>query len=259
MSQPRLAGKTAVVTGAANGIGKEILLALRRSGVLVLGVDRDKEGLNDVCSSAGEADVFSDAVDLLVPGTPDRVIEEATETLGSLDILVNCAGIFPSTPALDISADEWDRVIDLNLRAPFFCSQAFARHLTEAGRSGCVVNVASTAAVVARPGIAHYCASKAGLVMLTKALAIEWASHGIRVNAVAPGLTMTRGVREMIETPAGRQEHEGKLDLIPLERPAEPDEVAETVLFLTSDNAAYITGETIFVDGGYCAGRMVSR
>lgn len=259
MNQTRLEGKSAVVTGAANGIGREILLGLSRSDVRVLGVDRDEEALNDACSCASGAEAFPCVADLLEPGAPKRVIEQATETFGRLDILVNCAGVFPSTPALEISAAEWNRVIDLNLRAPFFCSQAFARYLTDAGKSGCMVNVASTAAVVARPGIAHYCASKAGLVMLTKALAIEWASHGIRVNAVAPGLTMTRGVREMIETPAGRQEHEGKLDLIPLERPAEPAEVAETVLFLISDNAVYITGETIFVDGGYCAGRMVSR
>jgi NAD(P)-dependent dehydrogenase (short-subunit alcohol dehydrogenase family) len=252
-----LRNKTTVVTGAASGIGRELVLVLARGGARVLGVDRDEPGLRQTCSMAGVDRAFPLVVDLLEPGAEDRILKIAVESLGSPDLFVNCAGIFPSTPALGISAEEWDRVLDLNLKAPFLCSRAYAAHRIGAELPGCVINIASTAAVIPRPGIAHYSASKAGLVMLTRALALEWAEHGIRVNAVAPGLTETPGVRELVSTTKGRLEHEGKIKMVPLGRACEPREVARVVLFLAAAGSAYITGETIFVDGGYSAGRMV--
>jgi NAD(P)-dependent dehydrogenase (short-subunit alcohol dehydrogenase family) len=192
-------------------------------------------------------------IDLTEDDTPSRIVEAAVERFGSVNVLVNCAGIFPSTPALEISPNEWERVFSINLRAPFLCSQEIVRWAVSNGRVASIVNVASSAGVVARPGVAHYCASKAALIMLTKALAVEWAEHGIRVNAVAPGLVETPGVTELTSTEQGREEHRRKIARIPLTRPGEPREIAEAVLYLTS--ASYVTGETLFVDGGYSAGR----
>jgi NAD(P)-dependent dehydrogenase (short-subunit alcohol dehydrogenase family) len=126
--------------------------------------------------------------------------------------------------------------------------------MVAAERGGNIVNIASAAGTIARPGVAHYCTSKAGLIMLTKALAIEWAEHDIRVNAVAPGLIETPGVKDLLATEEGRQEHQQKIAKIPMARTGRPGEVAETVVFLASDGASFVTGHTLFVDGGYSAG-----
>jgi NAD(P)-dependent dehydrogenase (short-subunit alcohol dehydrogenase family) len=188
-------------------------------------------------------------------GAEDVIVERAVSTFGSVDVLVNCAGVFPTSPALKLANDEWDRVLGINLRAPFLCSQAAARWMVGARRPGNIINIASAAGTVARPGIAHYAASKAALIMLTKVLAIEWAEHDIRVNAVAPGLVETPGVIEgLLDTEGGRQEHLRKLDKIPIARPGEPREIAEAVLFLASDSSSFVTGHTLYVDGGYSAG-----
>lgn len=254
MNEPRLAAKVAVVTGAASGIGRSIAQSMVGAGARVVGVDRNVEGVREACSLL-EGEVLPLGIDLTEDDTPSRIVEAAVERFGSVDVLVNCAGIFPSAPALEISRNEWDRVFGINLRAPFLCSQEMARWAVSNGRAGCIVNVASSAGVVARPGVAHYCSSKAALIMLTRALAVEWADHGIRVNAVAPGLVETPGVAELISTERGREEHRRKIDRIPLARPGEPGEIAEAVLYLTS--ASYVTGETLFVDGGYSAGRTM--
>lgn len=247
--------KVAVVTGAAAGLGRRMALDLAREGAAVVAVDRDKEGVAETCALLDSDGSLSLPADLLEDGFADEIVSASVEAFGGLDILVNCAGIFPTSPALEISAAEWDAVLGTNLRAPFLLSQAAARWMVDQSRPGNVVNIASSAAAVARPGIAHYCASKAGLVMLTKALAVEWAEHGIRVNAVAPGLVETPGVEELLRTTEGRAEHQQKVARIPMSRPADAREVSEAVLFLASDSAAFVTGETLFVDGGYSAGR----
>jgi 3-oxoacyl-[acyl-carrier protein] reductase len=254
VNEPELAAKVAVVTGAASGIGRSIAQSMVGAGARVVGVDRDSEGVRQACSRL-EGEVLPLGIDLTEDDAPSRIVEAALERFGSVDVLVNCAGIFPSTPALEISRNEWERVFGINLRAPFLCSQEIVRWAVRNGRAASIVNVASSAGVVARPGVAHYCASKAALIMLTKALAVEWAEHGIRVNAVAPGLVETPGVAELISTEQGREEHRRKIDRIPLARPGEPHEIAEAVLYLTS--ASYVTGETLFVDGGYSAGRTL--
>jgi NAD(P)-dependent dehydrogenase (short-subunit alcohol dehydrogenase family) len=254
MNEPKLAGKVAVVTGAASGIGRSIAQSMVRAGARVVGVDRNSEGVREACSRL-DGEVLTLGLDLTEDDAPSRIVEASVEGFGSVDVLVNCAGIFPSTPALEISRNEWDRVLGINLRAPFLCSQEMVRWVVSNGREGSIVNVASSAGVVARPGVAHYCASKAALIMLTKALAVEWAERGIRVNAVAPGLVETPGVAELTSTEQGREEHHRKIARIPLARPGEPQEIAEAVLYLTS--ASYVTGETLFVDGGYSAGRTL--
>lgn len=252
MNELKLAAKVAVVTGAASGIGCSIAQNLVGAGARVVGVDRNSEGVREACSRL-DGEVLALGIDLTEDDAPSRIVEAAVERFGSVNVLVNCAGIFPSTPALEISRNEWERVFSINLRAPFLCSQEIVRWAVSNGRVASIVNVASSAGVVARPGVAHYCASKAALIMLTKALAVEWAEHGIRVNAVAPGLVETPGVTELTSTEQGREEHRRKIARIPLTRPGEPREIAEAVLYLTS--ASYVTGETLFVDGGYSAGR----
>lgn len=254
MNESKFAAKVAVVTGAASGIGRSIAQNMVRAGARVVGVDRNTEGVREAVSQL-DGEVLALGVDLTEDDAPARIVDAAVERFGSVDVLVNCAGIFPSTPALEISRGEWDRVFGVNLRAPFLCSREMARWAVSNGRAGSIVNVASSAGVVARPGVAHYCASKAALIMLTKALAVEWAEHGIRVNAVAPGLVETPGVVELTSTEQGREEHRRKIARIPLARPGEPQEIAEAVLYLTS--ASYVTGETLFVDGGYSAGRTL--
>jgi NAD(P)-dependent dehydrogenase (short-subunit alcohol dehydrogenase family) len=254
MNGLNLAAKVAVVTGAASGIGRSIAQNMVGAGARVVVVDQDSEGVRDACSLL-DGEVLALGMDLTEDDAPSRIVEAAVERFGSVEVLINCAGIFPSTPALEISRSEWERVFGINLRAPFLCSQEMVRWAVSYGRAGSIVNVASSAGVVARPGVAHYCASKAALIMLTKALAVEWAEYGIRVNAVAPGLVETPGVAELTSTEQGQEEHRRKIARIPLARPGEPREIAEAVLYLTS--ASYVTGETLFVDGGYSAGRTL--
>ena len=250
-----LRDRVAVVTGAAAGLGRRVALDLAAEGAAVVAVDRDERGVGETRALLDRERSLSVPADLLEDASAEGIVGAAVEAFGSIDVLVNCAGIFPTSPALEIPAGEWDAVLGTNLRAPFLLSQAAARWMVGHDRPGNVVNIASSAAAVARPGIAHYCASKAGLVMLTKALAVEWAEHGIRVNAVAPGLVETPGVEELLRTEEGKAEHRRKVARIPMSRPAEAKEVSEAVLFLASDAAGFVTGETLFVDGGYSAGR----
>lgn len=246
--------RTAVITGAASGIGRGSSLALSRAGAKVVLVDRDEDGVRETRSLVGTGKAYVIDADLLEPGAENAIVDESVEQFGAVDILVNCAGAFPTRAALEMSAQEWDGVLNLNLRAPFLLSQAVARQMVSAGKPGSIINIASTAGAVARPGVAHYCASKAALIMLTKVLAIEWAEHDIRVNAVAPGLVETPGVKASLTTEEDESEHKQKLAKIPMSRPGEPREIAEAVVFLASDTSSFVTGHTLFVDGGYSAG-----
>lgn len=246
--------KTAIITGAASGIGRGSSLALSQAGANVVLVDRSEDGLEKLWSLAGAEKALSVHVNLLESDVENAIVDKAIETFGGIDILVNCAGAFPTQAALDLSVQEWDDVFNLNLRTPFLLSQAVARQMVSAGKPGSIINIASTAGAVARPGVAHYCASKAALIMLTKVLAIEWAEHDIRVNAVAPGLVETPGVKSLLTTEEDNDEHQQKLAKIPMSRPGEPREIADAVIFLASDASSFVTGHTLFVDGGYSAG-----
>lgn len=246
--------RTAVITGAASGIGRESSLALSRAGARVVLVDQDRDEVEKTRSLVRSGKAHIVEVDLLETGTENTIVDESVEEFGGVDILVNCAGIFPTRAALDMSAKEWDGVLNLNLRTPFLLSQAVARQMVSAGQPGSIMNIASTAGTVARPGAAHYCASKAALIMLTKVLAIEWAEHDIRVNAVAPGLVETPGVKSLLTTEEDNDEHQQKLAKIPMSRPGEAREIADAVVFLASDASSFVTGHTLFVDGGYSAG-----
>ena len=179
------------------------------------------------------------------------VFASVARDLGLPDALVNNAGIYPSHSILEMPEAAWDSVLDINLKGPFLCSQAFARIRVASGGYGAIVNLASTAAFSARVGAAHYSASKAGVVMLTKSLAQEFGPYGIRVNAVAPGLI------EVDEGHVSAEYKEMFLKMIPRSRIGRPEDVAAAVAFLLTQAADYINGECIAVDGGFLAGRTL--
>ncbi len=249
---PDLASRRIAVTGAAAGIGLATARRLLGLGASVVMCDKNGDALRSAASELGRTGNESDAIvaDLAAAGEIERIAAEA----GTLDGLVNCAGIYPVTPALELTADEWDAVLALNLRAPFLLSTAVARRMVAAGRGGSIVNISSTASTLARPGIAHYGASKAGLNQVTRVLAVELAPHRIRVNAVLPGVIATETVKQALADPAAAAEMEAKQARIPLGRLGEPEEIAELVAFLLSDAASYATGGLFTADGGYSLG-----
>ena len=240
---------TALVTGAAAGIGRAVVEDLLARGVRVAALDVDAAGLDTL---AGEG-AHPVEVDLLDARAAERAVDDAWLALGSVEGVVCSAGIYPVTPLLDLDVDEWDRVLALNLRAPFVVGRATARRMIASGIAGRLVNISSTAATFWRPGVAHYGASKAGLNQLTRDMAVELAPHGIRVNAVAPGVVGTRTVLEKAEG-AARAEHEAKLARIPLRRIAETGDIVPLVRLLLCDESAYCTGSILLADGGMTLG-----
>lgn len=238
--------KPVLITGSASGIGRATAQLLLEQDVAVVGIDRET-------SPDLGPDFLSINADLSDPDQISAAIEQAIDARPDLDGLVNCAGIFPVTPMLEMKAAEWDDVQAVNLRAPFLMTQALARHWQRCQNHGKVVNVASTAAFLARPGVTHYAASKAGLIQLTKAMAIELAPLGILVNAVAPGLIATEKVKTHAAG-AGAAEHAAKLARIPAAREGQPQEVARAIRWLLSGEASYATGSVLTLDGGFTLG-----
>lgn len=227
-----LPGRVAMVTGAASGIGRATARSLARAGALVVGTD-----------VAAADDVV--ALDVRDDAAVRAVIARCVREHGRLDILVNAAGVTHRSPSLDVSVEEWDRVQEVNLRGSFLCCREAARAMSE--RGGAIVNVSSQLAVAPTGARASYVSSKAGVIGLTRSLAAEWAPR-IRVNAVAPGVTRTPMIETIEQDEATRR---GFIEKIPLGRFAEPEEIANAILFLASDAASYVTGQTLIVDGGY--------
>ena len=208
------------------------------------------DDLADTLAALGKAGVRAVPVTLDVRSMPsiERAVREVVAAFGHLDVLVNNAGVPLTRPVVDISEAEWDAVIDVNLKGVFFVSQQMGRYLIGAGRPGAIVSIASTHGVAALAGQSVYGISKAGVSHMTRMLAIEWAQNGIRVNAVAPGTIETRSRAAVFATNPQRRQF--MIDRIPLKRFGKEDEVADAVCYLAGPRAAYITGQTLLLDGG---------
>ena len=256
-----LAGRNVLVTGASSGIGQAIAVRFgeERANVAInyrgdpegaLETERELEDAVERChgrlralevrTTRVRADV-ANAVDV------DRMIRETIDELGGLDILVNNAGIQIDAPSDEMKVEDFDRVIGVNVRGPFLCARAAIRHWLEAGVPGVIVNVSSVHEVIPKPKYVGYSASKGALGNLTRTLALEYAGRGIRVNGIGPGATVTPINAGWTDDPEKRAEVERH---IPMRRAGTSEEMAAVVAFLCSDEAAYITGQTLFVDGG---------
>ena len=245
----RLDGRTALVTGGNRGLGAAFVLALAQAGARVALVARDsKRNAEVVAEVAAEGhEVLAIDGDITSDADIDRAVATTVAELGGLDIMVNNAGTCIHNPSWEVTDDEWDSVLNLNVRALWKCSRAAGRHMADHG-GGSIVNIGSISAmIVNRPQWQPaYNASKAAVHQLTKSLAAEWAPAGIRVNAVAPGYVKT----EM--APVHRPEFQRHwIEDVPQQRAADPAEIAPTVVFLASDAAAFMTGSVLVIDGGY--------
>ena len=244
----KLAGKRALVTGAQQGIGRAVALALADAGAdvainwlddraaaeAVAGEVRAKD--RKACLVQGSVGSFTEVA---------RIVAEAHATLGGIDVLVNNAGVFPRSPFLELAEAEWDQVLGVNLKGSFLVAQAAARTMVKDGRKGAIVNLASSA-VRGHPLGVHYSASKAGIIGMTRAIALALAPHGIRVNAIAPGITDTAQPRYQYS----EAEMQEQSRLVPLGAMAKSSDIADIILFLASDASRFITGEVVHANGG---------
>lgn len=251
----RLEGKVALVTGGARGIGLAIARALVREGAVPVIADVNEEGARQAVAELGHAQGQALAVDVADHASVQAMVAAILARHGRLDILVNNAGIGGNTPFLEITPEEWQRTVAINLSGAFFVAQACARAMVEGKRGGRIVNIASLSGQRGGHGRAAYGAAKAGLELLTKVMAVELAEDGITVNNIAPGA---------IETEMAKFAHSGATRaaynyLIPMTRYGTPEEVADAAVFLCSDEARYVHGHTLNVDGGFRAAGLMFR
>ncbi len=252
LASTSLAGRKALVTGAQQGIGKASVRALAAAGSDVAINWLDDEGA--AIALAGEVEALGRKA-VRVQGSVatkagvEAIVNEASDGLGGLDLVVNNAGIFPRSAFLELSEDEWDQVLTVNLKGTFLVAQAAARAMVAAGTKGAIVNISSSSVRGHELGV-HYSASKTGIIGLTRSMALALAKHGIRVNAVAPGITNTAQPRYQFS----EAEMKEQSSLVPLGQMAEPADIADIIVFLASDASRFMTGEMVHANGGLYMG-----
>lgn len=241
-----LKNKVVIVTGAKQGIGFGIAQAFAKEGANVVVSDINHEGSEKAAKKLLKYKVKAIGIgcDVSKKEEVDNLVKETIKKFGKIDILVNNAGIFPFIPFNKMTESDWDKVIDVNLKSIFLCSQAVLKKMKSGSK---IVNISSIASLVAFEGLVHYCASKGGVNAMTRALALEYASKNICINAVAPGSITTEGTK----TDNVEEASKGIESVIPLKRPGKPDDIAQAVVFLASSKSDYITGQVLTVDGGW--------
>jgi NAD(P)-dependent dehydrogenase (short-subunit alcohol dehydrogenase family) len=250
----KVQNKVAIITGARRGMGKAHALTLAQAGAKVvvsdLVLEECEEVVREIEKNGGKG--FAIKCDISKKKEVDEMVQKTIDQFGRVDILVNNAGIAEAKPFLDLKEEDWDRTIDINLKGYFLCTQACAKEMVKQ-KSGTIINIASIAMGQVGAGflnLAHYCASKGGIVAMAEALASELAPYNIRINTIAPGAIDTPMARD---TKNNDQAMESVLSRIPMKRMGQAQEIADAVLFLASDKSSYINGEVIVVDGGYLA------
>lgn len=244
----KLAGKVAVVTGAARGIGRATAERLLADGAKVVVSDIDEVQLQRTAAEIGTADtVLAQRADVAIQREVINLVQAAVDHFGSIDIMVNNAGIAPVVEFLDVTEELLSRVLDVNLKGAFYGTQAAGRRMIEQGRGGVIINMSSINSGLANPNVAPYAISKGGMNQVTSTAAVAFAAHGIRVVGVGPGTIMTDMVAGAFVQSAGNRVI---LSRTPLGRYGQAKEIASVVAFLASDDASYMTGETVYVDGG---------
>ncbi len=242
----RLEGKTALITGGGQGIGKAIARRLMTEGARTalcdINLDIARAAAEELSAKGNEARAY--LMNVSDETSVENAVQQAAADFGTIDILVNNAGIIRDTFMLRMKPGDWNAVIDVNLTGTFNVSKAVVKIMVKA-RTGCIINIASVVGIIGNPSQANYSASKAGVIGLTKTMAKEFASRNIRANAIAPGFIQTEMTRNLPD-----EAKQAFLKGIPLNRPGEPEDVASVAAFLASDDAAYITGQVICVDGG---------
>lgn len=243
-----LDGEVALVTGSGQGIGWAVAELLGMRGARVVVAELDEDRANEAVRRLSDARIEAHPVqvDVADPASVDAAFRDAVDRWGRLDMLVNNAGFINTGPSHEVAEDDWHRMLDVHVGGTFRCSKAAFEALAGHGR---VVNVASVTGRMGLPGRLSYAAAKTAIEAVTRTLAVEWAPHGIRVNAVAPGWTTTPGVLAAIER--GVVAEDDMVRRIPLGRLARPDEVARVIAFLASEESSYVTGQTIVIDGGF--------
>ncbi len=246
-----LQGKVALVTGAAQGIGREIALGFAQYGADVVAIDLTDEKLLTLKDEieAHKRRCLVLTIDLVHGDQIDSMVETTVNEMGRIDILANIAGVNVHKAAEEMTEKDWDFVLDINLKALFFCCQAVGKVMLRQG-GGRIINMSSSFGVVGFGGRTAYAASKAAVSNLTKTLALEWSAKGINVNAIAPGPVWTEARHQLFSNP---EFYTNLLKKVPINRTAKPVEIVGPAIFLASEASSFVTGETILVDGGFCA------